>query len=81
MKSSGCCLTNGMQTKENRTHQPASWPLIASWYYDKNSGCCLTDGMQPKENESHQLASWLPIVNWYKKQRLLFDQWHADKRK
>ena len=54
-----------MQTKENKTHQLASWPLIASWYYDKNSGCCLTNGMQTKENKSHQLASWLLIANWY----------------
>jgi hypothetical protein len=32
-RNSGCCLTNGMQTKENKSHQLASWLLIANWYF------------------------------------------------
>ena len=57
-------MTNGMQTKEQKSHQLASWLLIANWKSEK-SGCRLTNGMQPKENETHQLASWLLIVNWF----------------
>jgi hypothetical protein len=48
-----------MQPKENKSHQLASWLLIANWYF------VWTNGMQPKENKSHQLASWLLLPNWY----------------